>query len=300
MSKVDAHGLRGKVAVVTGAGRGIGREVALLLGSLGVRTVINDLGVAPDGTRRDEGPACDVAGEINASGGQAIANYASVAEWDGAASIIQDAIDSFGRINILVNVAGLSSSSPVQDLGEDEFRTVIGASLLGTFFCMKHAAPHMIAQGGGRIVNFVSRAGLVGIGGASAYAAAKGGVFGLTNALACELLPHGIFVNGVNPAATRTRMVGGSGAQGGATEIQKRMMAVMQEPATVAATTAYLCSEACRLSGQYVLVEKDGIGLLSSISSERKIPILPDEWTVEHISHVLAQAESAPANEIYQ
>lgn len=298
MSQYSLRDLDGKVAVVTGAGRGIGRAIALLLASHGVRTVVNDLGVARDGTCRAEEPASDVVWQIRSAGGQAVASFASVADWDGAASIIQAAIDNFGGIDILVNAAGLASASRFEDLGEDEFDAVVGASLNGTFFCTKHAVPHMMARGGGRIVNFVSRAGLVGIAGASAYAAAKGGVFGLTNALARELLPHGIFVNGVNPAATRTRMLGGRDAGGDADELQKRMMAVMQEPENVAVVVACLCAEWCRLSGQYILVEKQGISLLPQILPGKRSALSPDEWAAETIGGELSRY-SNNINQLY-
>jgi 3-oxoacyl-[acyl-carrier protein] reductase len=221
-----------------------------------------------------------------------------VAEWDSAESIIRAAIDEFGGIDILVNVAGLSGSSSFADLGKEEFETVVGASLFGTFNCMRHAAPHMIAQKSGRIVNFLSRAGLVGMAGAGAYAAAKGGVFGLTNAVAPELLPHGILVNGVNPAATHTRMLQVDGSAQ-SSEHHARMLAVMQEPAHVAAVTAYLCSDQCALSGRYILVEQQAISLLAPISAEWRAAIGSDEWELGRIAEVMTTTPARSPQSIY-
>jgi NAD(P)-dependent dehydrogenase (short-subunit alcohol dehydrogenase family) len=298
MLSADDRAFNGKVAVVTGAGRGIGREVALLLASLGAKVVVNDLGVERDGSRSDEGPARVIAEQINRNGGDAIASFASVAEWDSAESIIRAAIDEFGGIDILVNVAGLSGSSSFADLGKEEFETVVGASLFGTFNCMRHAAPHMIAQKSGRIVNFLSRAGLVGMAGAGAYAAAKGGVFGLTNAVAPELLPHGILVNGVNPAATNTRMLQ-DGGSARSSEHHARMLAVMQEPAHVAAVTAYLCSEQCTLSGRYILVEQQAISLLAPISAEWRAAIGSDEWELGRMAEAMASTSTRSSQSVY-
>ena len=190
--------LDGKVAVVTGAGRGIGRAEAIALAEAGARVVVNDLGVDLSGNGASHEPADDVVRQIIQQGGRAAANYESVADFAGAGRIIQQAVDTFGRLDILVNNAGIIGPDSLDDHSPEEFDRVISIHLTGTFNTCKHAVPHMKEQGYGRIINTVSNAwnfptGLVG------YAAAKGGTISLTWALAFELGPYGINVNAIAP-----------------------------------------------------------------------------------------------------
>jgi NAD(P)-dependent dehydrogenase (short-subunit alcohol dehydrogenase family) len=190
--------LDGKIAVVTGAGRGIGRAEALALAEAGASVVVNDLGVDIAGNGASREPADEVVHEIVQQGGRAAANYESVADFAGAGRIIQQALDSFGRIDILVNNAGIIGPDSLDDHSPEEFGKVIAIHLTGTFNTCKHAVPHMKQQGYGRIINTVSNAwnsptGLAG------YAAAKGGVTSLTWALAFELGSYGITVNAIAP-----------------------------------------------------------------------------------------------------
>ena len=195
--------LDGKVAVVTGAGRGIGRAEAIALAEAGASVVVNDLGVDLSGNGASHEPADEVVRQIVQQGGRAAANYESVADFAGAGRIIEQAVDTFGRLDILVNNAGIIGPDSLDDHSPEEFDRVISIHLTGTFNTCKHAVPHMKEQRYGRIVNTVSNAwnfptGLVG------YAAAKGGTISLTWALAFELGPYGINVNAVAPFG-RTR-----------------------------------------------------------------------------------------------
>jgi NAD(P)-dependent dehydrogenase (short-subunit alcohol dehydrogenase family) len=198
--------LDGKVAVVTGGGRGIGRAEGIALAEAGASVVVNDLGSDISGLGASREPADEVVQEIVKQGGKAVANYESVADFGGAGRIIQQAVDTFGRLDILVNNAGIIGPDSLDEHSSEEFGRVIAIHLTGTFNTCKHAVPHMKAQNYGRIINTVSNAwnlptGLVG------YAAAKGGTTSLTWALAFELRPYGITVNAIAPFG-KTRVDG--------------------------------------------------------------------------------------------
>lgn len=263
--------LNERVAVVTGAGRGIGRATALELARLGARVVVNDLGAALEGSGRDATPAESVAGEITAAGGEAVANGDSVAEWPSARRIVEQALDTWGRIDVLVNNAGASTSAPIWEQDPDAFDRVVRTHLHGTFHCLRAAAPHMKSAGYGRVVNVVSRAGLLGVPGQAAYGAGKGGVFGLTNVASRDLAPFGVVVNAVNPAATETRMVttaidafrdeGGERAK-----MAEGLAAALQPAENIAALVCALChEEAGRFNGEIFYLEKDRLGLFDPL-----------------------------------
>jgi len=199
--------LDGKVAVVTGSGRGIGRGIALALASEGARVIVNDVGCDLDGRGGAEDPAAQVVAEIEGLGSQAAVSYDSVATWDGAAAIVKTAVDTFGRLDILVNNAGIVRDRSLGKMSEEEFDSVLAVHLKGTFNCGRHAAPIMREQGYGRIINITSSAGLRGNFGQSNYGAAKAGIMGLTFVWSIELARYGITVNGLAPAGM-TRMVG--------------------------------------------------------------------------------------------
>ncbi len=197
--------LKDKVAVVTGAGRGVGRGIALLLAEEGAKVVVNDLGVERDGTGVAGGPADDVVGEIKAKGGEAVANYESVATEEGGENIIKTAVDSFGRIDILVNNAGFLRDRMIFNMPSEEFDSVIKVHLYGTFYCTKAAAILMRQQRYGRIINTSSSSGLRGNAGQSNYGAAKMGIAGFTYVCARDLGRYGVTVNCYAPSAA-TRM----------------------------------------------------------------------------------------------
>jgi NAD(P)-dependent dehydrogenase (short-subunit alcohol dehydrogenase family) len=201
--------LDGRVAIVTGAGRGIGRSVARLLASEGASVVVNDLGSAVDGSGHDSGPAHDVVAEIAEAGGKAVANGADVSVFAAAESLVQTAIEEFGRLDILVNVAGILRDRMVFNMTEQEWDDVIRVHMKGTFNTTRFASAHWrslrdeTAQN--RIINFTSVSGLHGAPGQPNYAAAKMGIVGLTWSSARALGKYGVTVNAISPGAA-TRM----------------------------------------------------------------------------------------------
>ncbi|MYS23209.1 NAD(P)-dependent dehydrogenase, short-chain alcohol dehydrogenase family [Streptomyces sp. DvalAA-14] len=194
----------GRVAVVTGAGRGLGREYATLLAARGARVVVNDLGTGIDGRGASPSPAQVVAEEIRAAGGEAVADGHDVAVTAGAQALVAAALEHWGRLDVLVNNAGVSILRPLGEISDEECRRVLDTHVGGTLHMLRAAWPHMAASGYGRIVNTCSDA-LFGDSGLSVYAAGKGAVLGLTTALAVEGAPLGIKVNAVVPVAG-TRM----------------------------------------------------------------------------------------------
>jgi NAD(P)-dependent dehydrogenase (short-subunit alcohol dehydrogenase family) len=201
----------GRVVIVTGAGRGIGRGHALEFARQGARVVVNDLGAALDGTGASDSPARAVADEIAALGGEAVVNGDDVADWDGARRLVDTALDAFGRLDVVVNNAGFVRDRMFVSCGEDEWDAVVRVHLKGHFAVSRWAAAHWRdrAKAGdavdARIVNTSSGAGLAGSVGQSAYSAAKAGIVGLTLVQAAELGRYGVTANAIAPAA-RTRM----------------------------------------------------------------------------------------------
>src|SRR5687767_11091661 len=201
----------GRVVIVTGAGRGIGREHALEFARQGAKVVVNDLGAASDGSGRTGGPAEEVALAIRATGGHAVANADDVADWGGAERLVAAAVETFGRLDVLVNNAGFTRDRMVVGASEEEWDAVIRVHLKGHFAPTRHAAAHWRerAKRGerveGRIINTSSGAGLLGSVGQGAYSAAKAGIAALTLVEAAELARYGVTANAIAPAA-RTRM----------------------------------------------------------------------------------------------
>jgi NAD(P)-dependent dehydrogenase (short-subunit alcohol dehydrogenase family) len=205
--------LEGRVAVVTGAGRGIGREFALALAREGAAVVVNDIGVGLRGDETGEDPAAEVCAEIKSSGGRAVPAHDSVSDYDAAGRIIQTAIDNFGQIDILVNNAGIVRDRTLVKMGPEDFDAVIATHLKGTFNCAQHAVGPMKEAGYGRIINITSSAGLRGNFGQTNYAAAKAGIMGMTFVWAMELGRSGITANAMAPAGA-TRMTANLYAEG--------------------------------------------------------------------------------------
>jgi len=229
--------LDGRVAIITGSGRGIGREFALCSGREGAKVVVNDVGVSLDGRGTDEDPAVQVCKEIESLGGEAVPNYDSVSDFDAAAGIVQTAVDAFGTVDILVNNAGIVRDKSLLKMEESDFDAVVAVHMKGTFNCTRHAAPIMKDKGYGRIVNITSSAGLRGNFGQTNYGAAKMGLAGLSNVLAIEGAKYGIRSNTIAPIA-KTRM----------TEELLGPLAEHVKPELVAPLVAYLCSEACEVT----------------------------------------------------
>src|ERR1700722_3703731 len=236
--------LDGRVAIVTGAGRGIGRSVALLLASRGAAVVVCDLGVAMDGSGRDTGPAAEVVEEITAAGGKAIANGADISDHAAAEGLIKTAIEEFGRLDVVVNVAGILRDRMIFNMTETEWDDVIRVHLKGTFNTTRFASAHWrslrdeTAQN--RIINFTSVSGLHGAPGQPNYAAAKMGIVGLTYSAAHSLAKYGVTVNAISPGAA-TRMT-----ESVPTERRRARSASADDersPDNVAPIVAYLASE---------------------------------------------------------
>jgi NAD(P)-dependent dehydrogenase (short-subunit alcohol dehydrogenase family) len=238
--------LEGRVAVVTGAGRGIGRGIALELAREGAKVVVNDAGVETDGRGGSEDPAALVVKEIEQLGGEGAPNYDDVSNFEAARNIVQTAIESFGTIDILVNNAGILRDRSLLKMEESEFDAVIAVHLKGTFNCTRHAAGHMREKEYGRIVNITSSAGLRGNFGQTNYAAAKAGIVGMTLTWALELGKYGITVNAMAPSAF-TRMT--TGLLPGADDPSK--IPPEMDPNLNAALIAFLASEkAGHVNGQ--------------------------------------------------
>ncbi|MBI3302473.1 MAG: SDR family NAD(P)-dependent oxidoreductase [Deltaproteobacteria bacterium] len=203
--------LDGKVAIVTGAGRGIGREEALLLAKYGAKVVVNDLGGHFDGTGADTRPAQQVVDEIKAAGGEAVANYESVADFKAAKRIVQCALDSFGKLNILVNNAGILRDRMIFNMTEEEWDAVINVHMKGTFNCTRHACEYWREQHklgnvlNGRVINTSSDSGLLGNAGQPNYGPAKAAVATLAIVVDAEMQKYGVTANAIAPMA-RTRL----------------------------------------------------------------------------------------------
>lgn len=231
--------LDGRVAVVTGAGRGLGREHALLLGARGAQVVVNDLGGALDGEGGGATPAEQVVEEIQAAGGTAIADATDISTPEGAESIVALATETWGRLDVVVNNAGILRDKSFAKMTAAEVDPVLRVHLGGTIWMSKAAWPVLVEQGYGRIVNTTSAAGIFGNFGQVNYAAAKAGIIGVTKTLAIEGARHGIRVNAIEPGA-RTRM----------TEDLLGDLADSLDPSLVAPLVLWLSSEECEDSGE--------------------------------------------------
>ena len=232
-------GYDNKVAIITGAGGGLGREHALLLASRGARIVVNDLGGSVDGSGSEAGPAQQVVYEIEAAGGEAVANTDSVATPEGGEAIVQTAIDAFGRIDIVINNAGILRDKTFHNMTPELLDPVLDVHLKGAFYVTRPAWVHFREQGYGRVVSTASSAGVLGNFGQTNYGAAKMGLVGFTRVLAVEGAKYNIKANAIAPIA-KTRM----------TEDLLGALGDKLEPSEVAPVVAWLVHEDCPVTGE--------------------------------------------------
>ena len=290
--------MEGRVVIVTGAGRGIGREVSHWMAAEGASVVVNDLGGAVDGEGTSDSPAEQTAQEIRDKGGSAVSNFDSVAEYEPAGKIIQTAIDNFGRLDAVCHVAGILRDRMVFNMTEAEWDAVLQVHLYGAFNMVRNAVPHMIKQGYGRIVLYSSGSGL-GSSGQANYSSAKEGMVGFVRSLAKELAPYGITANAVYPGgATRmTETVPDSSRQLRAAAVATTQIRTQGEPiqgppeardpANNAPKAVYLCSEAAGdITGQVIGTSGWQMTLYSPRHVTRSIH-KNGRWTLDELDELI-------------
>eukprot|EP01037_Dinobryon_pediforme_P010140 gene10140-10208_t len=274
--------LKDKVIIVTGAGRGIGREIALELGRLGASVVVNDLGTSISGEGASSEPAQEVVDEIIAAGGAAVANGASVADWDSAQSIVATAVDHFGRVDGVVNNAGILRDRFFHNMDPEEWRLVIDVHLNGSFYVSRAAAPVFRAQNSGAYVHMVSTSGLIGNFGQANYSAAKLGLAALSKSIAMDMSRFNVRSNCISPFAF-SRMIGSIPTETPDQQARVERLKVM-EPAKIAPLAAYLVSDAANdVSGQIFAVRANEIFLMSQSRPLRGMQT-SEGWTAETIA----------------
>jgi len=258
----NGESLAGKTIVVTGAGRGIGREIALLAAAEGANVVVNDLGAAPDGSATEEAPANLVVAEIIARGGQAIANGDDVSTSASANRIIEAAVDRFGSIDGVVNNAGILRDVIFHRMTDDDFERVVRGHLFGSYYVSRAAAPHFRAQGHGSFVHFTSASGVIGNLAQANYAAAKMGVVGLSKSIALDMHRFGVRSNCIVPFAW-SRLIGTLPED--TPEEQKRVERFKSMgPEKIAPLVVLLCSDlAAGVTGQIFAARRNEVFLMS-------------------------------------
>jgi len=272
----------GKVVVVTGAGRGIGREIALLMGAEGAKVVVNDVGAALDGAGADATPAQEVVELIKRKGGDAYAEPRSVAEWNTAHEIVKGAVERFGKIDAVVNVAGILRDRMFHNMSLPEWQAVIDVHLNGSFFMARAAAPYFRQQEHGAYVHFTSTSGLIGNNGQANYAAAKLGIVGLSNSIARDMKRFNVRSNAIAPSAW-SRMIGSIPT---ATPDQQKRVERLKSmtPDKIAPLAVYLISDAAKdVSGQIFGVRKNEIFLFSQPRPVRSMH-RGEGWTPQTIA----------------
>jgi NAD(P)-dependent dehydrogenase (short-subunit alcohol dehydrogenase family) len=288
--------LKGKVAIVTGSGRGIGRAEAMALAAEGAKVVVNDLGAASDGSGNSASPAEEVCQEIKKLGGEAVPNFDSVATWAGGENIVKTAIDKFGRIDILVNNAGILRDKMVFNMTEEEWDIIIKIHLYGHFYCTRAASPYMRQQRWGRIINTSSIAGLGNMGQAN-YSAAKEGIVGFTRTVARDMGKYGVTCNALRPnAATRMTVTDELMAAwkkqfvdaGGTDEkVFKEMidkMVLSSKPEHIAPVVVWLATEeAANVNGATFFISSNDIGIYAEPAVTQKITKAEGFWTVDEL-----------------
>jgi NAD(P)-dependent dehydrogenase (short-subunit alcohol dehydrogenase family) len=275
---MDEYGFEGRVAIVTGAGRGIGRAHALLLAERGASVVVNDLGGSMEGAGADAEPASSVAAEIVAAGGAAVADASDVASEAGAQTLVDTAVERFGRLDILVNNAGIMRWAGFPKADAENLESHLAVHLVGSFNTARAAWPLMVEQGYGRIVMTTS-SGMFGLPKNLSYAAAKAGVIGLTRSLKTAGAAHGIKINLIAPAAY-TRMAGAAS--------DDSPEATQMSPELVAQMVAFLAHEDCPVSGEIYAAGAGRFARIFIASTEGYVHPTP-EPTVEDVAQHWAE-----------
>jgi len=274
--------LDGKVVLITGAGRGIGRDFALAMASAGAKVVVNDLGASTDGTDIEGTPAQEVVKEIEAMGGAAVANYGSVSNFEHAQGMVADAIKHFGQLDAVVNNAGILRDRMFHKMSLDEWHDVINVHLNGSFYVSRAAADHFRERETGAYVHMTSTSGLIGNFGQANYAAAKLGIAALSKSIALDLGRYNVRSNCIAPFAW-TRMIGTIPITD---EVQRQRVERLKEmtPDKIAPMAVYLCSDTARdVSGQIFAVRNNEIFLMSQHRPLRSMH-RGDGWTPETIA----------------
>jgi NAD(P)-dependent dehydrogenase (short-subunit alcohol dehydrogenase family) len=277
--------LEGRIAIITGAGRGIGREHALLFAAEGAKVVVNDLGGAVDGSGDDRSPAQQVVDEITAAGGDAIANADDVTDWDGGQRLIDTAVQTYGDLHVLINNAGILRDRVLVNMSEADWDSVVTVHLKGHFVPTRHAAAYWRQQTkAGRevraaVVNTSSTSGLLGNPGQSNYGAAKAGIAAFTTIAADELIRYGVRVNAVAPAARTS-----SESPGVCSVMRVRAPADASafdswDPANVSPLVAYLATESCPANGRVFFVQGGQVRLFQPWTMTESID-RDGRWTV--------------------
>ncbi len=275
-----------RVAVVTGSGGGLGRQHALLLAERGAAVVVNDLGGNVDGTGQESAAADGVVDEIRAKGGAAVAEYSSVATPEGGAAIVQKAVDEFGRIDIVVNNAGILQDKAFHNMEVGQITDVLDVHLRGSFYVTRAAWPHLRGQSYGRVVMTSSASGVIGNFGQTNYGAAKMGMVGMVNVLKLEGAKYNIKVNAIAPIAVTRMTEELLGAFGITTD--------QFGPELVSPAVAYLASETCELTGEVWSVGGGSVSrfFVGLTDGYFKHPLKEGEITIEDISGHLEEIRS--------
>ena len=296
--------LKDRVAIVTGAGRGIGRGISILMAEEGARIIVNDLGGAADGSGAEKKVADEVVAEIKAAGGEAVANYDSVTTVEGGESIIQTAINSFGKLDILVNNAGILRDRMIFNMAPEEWDAVIKVHLYGVFNCTKPACVLFRQQRSGRVISMSSTSGLIGNSGQANYGAAKAGIAGFTRVIARDMGRYGVTCNAIAPGAS-TRMTmseevlaarqirASKGVTGGGGAQSPVGAPALRDPDDIAPIVVYLATDAAaNINGQTFGSSGGTISLYHNPEPMKSIH-KDGRWTLDELDSIMPGTLSA-------